>query len=57
MTEEEIQHGVDVLINVIPEEDRTRRQVQGGIMKSLKEKYGNTIDMGFAAKYVGTKLN
>ena len=56
LSEDEMKTTVDYLISKIPEDERTRR-AQGGIMKSLKEKYGNSIDMGIASKYVGTKLS
>ena len=51
----DMHQAIDELLEVIPEEERTRR-IQGTLMKSLKEKYGNTIDMGAASKYIGTKL-
>jgi uncharacterized protein YqeY len=46
---------IDGLLEAFPEEERTRK-IQGQLMKSLKEKFGNTIDMGAASKYIGTKL-
>jgi uncharacterized protein YqeY len=56
ISEDEMKTTIDSLLSEIPEEDRTRR-AQGGIMKALKLKYGNSIDMGLASKYVGTKLS
>jgi len=55
-TGDEIKAIIDDMINDFPEEERTRR-VQGTIMKELKKAHGDSIDMGAAAKYIGTLLS
>lgn len=55
-SEEEIKNIINTLVSAIPEVERNRK-VQGKIMKLLVSEYGDSIDMGFAAKYIGTKLS
>jgi uncharacterized protein YqeY len=55
-TEDEIKTIVDDILVDIPEEERTRK-VQGKIMKQLVTEYGDSVDMGIASKYIGTKLS
>ena len=55
-SEEEIKNIIDAILTDIPEEGRIRK-VQGTIMKQLVAEYGDSIDMGIASKYIGTKLS
>ena len=55
MTEEEIHKNIDALFARSKEEDKVKKN-QGNIMKILKQLYGDTINMGIAAKYVSSKL-
>ena len=55
-TEDEIKTIVDDILVDIPEEERTRK-IQGKIMKQLVTEYGDSVDMGIASKYIGTKLS
>ena len=56
LSEAAVKAAIDVLIEKIPEDERTKK-ARGGIMKTLNREFGNTIDMGSASKYVSTKLN
>ena len=55
-TEEEIKNIIDEILSDVPEEGRSRK-IQGKVMKQLKNEHGDSIDMGIAAKYLGTKLS
>jgi uncharacterized protein len=55
MTEDETIAFVDSIIEQLAPEDRNRKN-QGKIMAQLKEK-ATVINMGFASKYVSTKLS
>ena len=52
---EDIQDIVLGIIEKIPKEERTKK-AQGGIMKQIKDKYGDAVDMSIASKYVGGLL-
>lgn len=54
MTENEIISEVDKILSDMPEEERIRKN-QGTIMKELK-KFGDSINMGIASKYVASML-
>jgi len=55
LTEEEIKKEIDAICTCIPPDELIRKN-QGKIMKILKDKFGEGINMGIASKYVGTKL-
>ena len=54
MTDEEIKIEVDNILKTIPEDDLIKKN-QGIIMSQLK-KFGDSINMGIASKYVTSKL-
>jgi hypothetical protein len=55
LTEDEIKKFADAVLNDLNEDELIRKN-QGTIMKILKKLYGDTINMGIAAKYVSGKL-
>jgi len=55
LTEDEIKKEIDAICTCIPPDELIRKN-QGKIMKILKDKFGEGINMGIASKYVGTKL-
>ena len=55
-TEDEIKAIIDDIMAPIPEEDRIHK-LRGTVMKQLKTEHGDSIDMGFAVKYLGGLLS
>lgn len=55
MTEAEIEFELNIICGRMEEDDLVKKN-QGNIMKQIKEKFGDSINMGIASKFVASKL-